>query len=412
MVYNRPMVDYYILARKNKDGRYTFHAAFPEVEYVKGKKCVRYKAMRSTGVEARKAKDWTPKQKRWTEASKAAARRVADAIAAEGKVLAPDNDIEAFLTSFWTPGKSEYLNSKVSEGDAISPRYCESNRTKLEKYFLPWCKDNGITKLVDLNRRNITRWRDWLRMNNDDGGISRSTQNKVRQALFVALQWAEHMDLIPEHPGLGVKRVKEDPKERPIFQIDELGRLFDKPWDDIRAYTACLLAAETGMRLGEVRGLLYRNLHLDEGYLDVLTNWIDGEGLKPPKWGSTRSGVPVSPRCAIAIRQMMQVNRWEPTDDGFVFSHIEYQDRPIATAAINRALKRAMKAAGIPPGRTFQSFRHSLASHWNGPLNAIQQVLGHSAIEMTQHYSDHATDEGRESFRRYQQNIIPFAKAE
>ncbi len=85
-------------------------------------------------------------------------------------------------------------------------------------------------------------------------------------AFFVALQWAVDMGMLPYHPGQGVRRVKEDTPSRPFFELDELARLFDTwkkslgPSDTNTsqtnriAYGACLLAATTGARMGEVRG--------------------------------------------------------------------------------------------------------------------------------------------------------------
>ena len=404
-MYNWNMVDYHLLTRKNKDGTYWFHAAFVDPTPGKGGR-VKYRAMRSTGVEARKGKSGG-----WTETSKAAARRVAQAMIDDGRVFASRDDLETFLLDFWTPGKSEYLRSKESEGTTVSPTYCEGNVKKLKKYFLPWCKERGITKLSDLDRRNITAWRDWLYQKNKDSGITPTTQNKVRQALFVPLQWCVDMQMIPAHPGVGVKRVKEKTAERSIFQTEELGKLFSVPWDDIRVQAACLLAAETGMRLGEVRGLLFKNLHIEQAYLDVVTSYVDTEGLKPPKWGSVRLGVPISPRCVLTLREMMRHHRWKENPEGFVFYNIESHKRPIMVATINKQLRKTMKAAKLEPGRTFHSFRHSVAAHWNGPANALQRMLGHSAIEMTQHYANHDTDENREAIRAYQENIIKFPEA-
>jgi hypothetical protein len=77
--------------------------------------------------------------------------------------------------------------------------------------------------------------------------------------------------------------VKEQRSERPIFQLPELTALFASPWPDPRAYGACLLACTTGCRMGEARGLLVKNTHLADGYIDILTNYVDGDGMKAPK---------------------------------------------------------------------------------------------------------------------------------
>ncbi len=242
--------------------------------------------------------------------------------------------------------------------------------------------------------------------------IRPTTQNKVRQAVFTALQWAVDMGLLPYHPGTGVRRVAEGRNDRPIFEREELGKLFSIEWPDPRAFAACMLAAETGMRLGEVRGLQVKNLHLETGHLDVLTNFQDAEGLKAPKWDSTRLRVSISPRCAMALRAVLEKHRYGAREDDFVFWSSETDRRPLSKEAIGGALQRAMRAAGLASGRTFHSFRHSWITHASGqlPAHVLQQLVGHSNDATTARYQ-HVSDEQRKAVAEYTAKIIPFEKA-
>lgn len=226
--------------------------------------------------------------------------------------------------------------------------------------------------------------------------ISPTSQNKVRQALHVALEQAEKMDLIPTNPLRAIDRVKETPKERTIFERDELAKLFAKPWKDIRAYAGCMLAAACGLRLGEVRGLLVGNTYLDDGYLNVVTNWQDGEGLKPPKWNDARFGVPLSERVVAALRAVLAVHPYNLEPESFAF----FGDNPrvpVARNTLPHHLREALKTAEIPAkGRTFHSFRHTAASLLAGTagMERVQRLLGHTSLAMTESYT-HATDDDR-----------------
>ncbi len=399
-------VDYHLIKRKDKQGKTIYHVAFLDATPGKNGK-PRYRSTRTTKT-----------------GNIGRARKRAQQMIAEGKVFAAKDSLREFLLDFWDTEKSEYIRGKKAEGRKISPIYTDNSRQLIETYFLPYFEDRGIVKLSSLDRKSLTEWRNTLyehgRIPRTDETaepagakrISPTTQNKVRQAVFTALQWAVEMEMIPYHPGTGVRRVAEGKTERPIFERKELGKLFGEvSWDDPRAYAACLLAAETGMRLGEVRGLQGKNLHLEEGTLDVLTNYQDKEGLKAPKWDSVRLGVPVSPRCAMALKELLEKRPHDAADDDYVFYSIESRRRPMSKEALGSALAKAIKAAGIPAGRTFHSFRHSWITHASGqlPAHVLQRMVGHTNDATTARYQ-HISEEQKQAMTEYQANIIQFPK--
>lgn len=410
MIWDR-MVDFHLLARKNKDGSYTFHAAFPGD--VPGK----YRAMRSTKVEARKAKGWDPKHPAWTEASKAAARRVAHAMIEDGTVLSEDKNLEKYFLDFWTPGRSDYL--KGQRGSKISPTYAQSNHQLLVRYFLPYFKQNGIKRLADIKRRHL---RDWLDTAYDTyvatGKITAITLNNCRQAAWVVLRYAADNEVIPRHPGIGVDPLDESPNETGVFTNAELSRLFEVDWDDDRARMACLVSADTGMRLSEVRGLLVSCVYLTEGYIRVERGWVDPEKMKRTKTDKSVRTAFISDGLARDIRLYLNTHRWGANPGDFLIYNIDRQDRPIAVATINKNLSRAMDRAGIPHvdglglKRSFKSFRHTVATLWKGDGLLLQRQLGHSNIKMSEHYANHHAPELRDAILHGKGNVIPFKKAE
>jgi hypothetical protein len=83
--------------------------------------------------------------------------------------------------------KSEYLRGKRAEGVELSSVYCRDSQKRIESNFLPLFEARGITKHSQLDRRNLMSWRNDLFT---EKKISPATQNKVRQSVFVVLQWA------------------------------------------------------------------------------------------------------------------------------------------------------------------------------------------------------------------------------
>jgi len=404
-------VDYHLIKRKDKHGRYWYRMGVLDAMPGKNGR-PKYRAMRSLGIEAKRNK-----QGEFTKVARDNAHKAArQLLQTDSTLFAAKDSLRDFLETFWDYGKSEYIKGKRAEGRNISAQYAESSKAYVQTYFLPYFEDRGITKLSELNRRNLTEWRNHLYEHGNVKGeaktITPSTQNKVRQAVFTALQWAVDMEMLPYHPGQGVRRVASKPAERRIFERSELGKLFSVQWTDKRAYAACLLAAETGMRLGEVRGLQWANVHLEAAYVDVLTNYVDYEGLKEPKWDSKRVGVAISPRCGMALKDLKDNHRWGATDSAFVFYAIDSDRRPMSKEAITLALQKAMKAAEIPTDRTFHCLRHSWITHATGqlPAHLLQRMAGHSQGATTERYQ-HVSDEHRKALADYASNIIQFEKA-
>ena len=294
---------------------------------------------------------------------------------------------------------------------------------------LPYFENRGVTTLADLSRRNITEWRNYLHENGclpeyepeeKDSGesnrgrqsppetISASTQNKVRAAFFVALQWAVDMEMLPHHPGQGIKRVREQKQERPIFELVELASLFGAPWDDQRAYAACMLAATTGARMGEVRGLKIRNTHLADGYIDIVTNYVEGDGLKGPKWGSERIGVPISSRVVEVLRALLRMNPFANNPEAFVFFTESSERQPIDYKGIDIPLRARMKAVKITGGQTFHSFRHTYVTHLRGtiPESKLIRIVGHTNTLTTDRYT-HESNEDRKTVRLAVDGLLP-----
>ncbi len=408
--YQNVNIDFHLLKRKTSKGKTVYYAAFLSDLIGKNGK-PKYQTIKSTG-----------------QGNRVAAEKVARSMLADGKVLASGDSLRTYLLNFWNPEKSEYLRSQVAEGRKHNSIYLQNNKQRIKQYVLPYFEKRGIKKLSDLDRKNILSWRNYLFEHGKipeyeppvkpegesrrgiakrPSSISPSTQNKVRQAFFVALQWAVDMGMLPYHPGSGVKRVKEIKVERQIFQITELEKLFNDPWDDIRAYCACLLAVTTGARLGEVRGLKLKNIHLKNGYIDILTNYVEGDGLKGPKWESERVGVPIPDVTIKAIRAVLKTSPYGSEPESFAFYSTSSMQYPADIKLITDGLKKRMKIVGISNDKTFHSFRHTYVSHLRGSISEakLTRLVGHTNTAITDRYT-HTSEEDLKVVRDAVSSII------
>ena len=365
-------VDYHILRRKLKNGvTYYIGVLDDELDGTGRRKYTLTKSLQTASIQE--------------------AKRLAKTLIETDELFKGAADLQE-LVDFWNEN-SLYIRSGMDEERAFSPVYLANSRGLIERYFLPWAKEQGITKIRQLNRKRMLEWRGWLSANREAFGIGASTVNKVRQALHVEFQFLEDNEQIEKNPLRGVKRIVENPREREIFEARELKALFARSWPDVRQYGLCLFSATTGCRLGEARGLLRKNIHLDRGYVDIVLNYLDNEGLKRPKWNSTRGFVPVPQLTIDTLRRLEEVNPYPVGPDRFVFWGLDAQ-HPIPKGEVNRALRTAMQVARIPVrSRSFHSFRHTYVSLLSDDVGTerVQKVVGHTNARTTENYN-HQTD--------------------
>jgi len=160
------------------------------------------------------------------------------------------------------------------------------------------------------------------------------------------------------------------------------------------------------MRLGEVRGLKLDAIHDEE--VEIRQSWSNLEGGKDPKWRSIRT-VPIPAHVASILRAVAETSPW---NTGFVFYSLRRRTAPIDNATIQKGLKAALLAAGIPTDRgvTFHSWRHFYNSQMRDhiPDHALRQLTGHKSEQMTERYT-HITEETRLAAGKLAEQILDTA---
>jgi integrase len=395
------MPQYHLIKRKLKDGKTYYHAAFLSEERGKNGR-PRYRAVENTGIEVSLGKNKKP-----TKQGLLNAGRAAEAMLKKGTVLSSRDNLEEFLLDFWNETKSEYLRSRYAEtGRRYAESYLHYNLDVIQRYFLPYAKKANVKTLKDVTPIFLERWR-----NHIVDIVGSRTVNKARQAVWVPLRYAVNRKMIPVHPGEGIRAVQDKKKEKAIFEIEELVKLFGSEWPDIRCYAAAMLSVTTGMRISEVRGLQVKNINFEKGTVDVLTSWADSEGLKSPKWGKVRRGLVIKERVRQAIEAVLKVHRYGARPDDFVFFSMMNHLRPVSYDVLTKGLKVAVKKAGLPPGRSFHNLRHTYVSHAIHKLSpaALRDYIGHSDLKTTEGYQ-HLTNADRVALKSLADAMLPGAE--
>jgi integrase len=154
--------------------------------------------------------------------------------------------------------------------------------------------------------------------------------------------------------------------------------------------TLFLVAAMTGLRLGELRGLRWRDVDWAAQRVRVRRNYVRGQYGTPKSRRSSRS-VPLADDAAGALDRLYKASRFQG-DDELVFAEPDtgepLRDRPLA-----RRYRRALKAAGLDTSHRFHDLRHTFGTAMAAagvPLRTLQEWMGHRHLSTTQIYADYA----------------------
>lgn len=193
----------------------------------------------------------------------------------------------------------------------------------------------------------------------------------LRRLLVVAAEW----DLLTKVPTIAWLKLPEP--EFDFLDFSEAERLVhhaDEQWRPM-----IVVALRTGLRLGELLALRWEDVDLVAGRLLVRRSLVRGV-LGTPKSGKSRE-VPLSPE---AVR-MLKAHRHLKGE--LVFCDADGQF--LTKNQTKHPLWRAAKHAGLR-SLGWHVLRHTFASHLamrGVPIISIQQMLGHSTIEMTMRYA-------------------------
>jgi integrase len=175
-----------------------------------------------------------------------------------------------------------------------------------------------------------------------------------------------------------------------------------------RLYALYALALFLGLRRGELLGLRWQDVDLDEAKLEV-TQTLQRVGgslcLVPPKTEGSARTVPLPPVCVEALREHRKrqfaerADRWPDWEDhGLVFP--SRRGTPMEPDNLRRSWGEIRQRAGLGVMR-FHDLRHTcvtLLLDLGTPPHIVREIVGHSAIEVTMTIYAHASlDEKRKA---------------
>ena len=266
--------------------------------------------------------------------------------------------------------------------------------------------------------------------------VGPSVSENVHKLLRCAFRQAVRWEVVKRSPFELVKAPKVNYKPRAIWSAETIRKALDECTDS-RLYIAMNLAFACSLRMGEILGLIWDNVHVEDQDIarDDAYVFIDKELQRasvkaiqvldkkdiirvfPPIQPNPKTLVVLkTPKTKSSVRKV-----WLPKTVAYILREFrekqkvvknllqeEYEDynlvipmtngRPCEERLIGEAFQRLKQRAGLP-NVVFHSLRHSSTTYKlklnKGDLKATQGDTGHAEIDMITKVYAHILDEDR-----------------
>lgn len=237
-------------------------------------------------------------------------------------------------------------------------------------------------------------------------GRRRATVHGIRAALLMILRRAraEGLDVAAIDPRLIVAPRDNTPPREPVHitagQLQQILAASDHPW---RALWATLGYA--GLRCGEALALTWAHVDLAAGAIRVRQSVSNGE-IAPTKTRTAAADVPIAPPLVEILTEYRDA--WQANAAGLLWAN--RHGRPLSADRVReRRWHPLLRGLGLPRSG-LHSLRHGTASRLfelGLDAKAVQAILRHQSLKMTETYSHRSFEQLRDAVNRAYRNAQP-----
>lgn len=273
----------------------------------------------------------------------------------------------------------------------------------------------GKIKLTEIKGMHVQEFYNELAKNgrvDGNGGLSAKSIRNIHIALHRAFEQAINNDLLVKNPLRGVTLPRQDKKPRDALTIDEQQRLVnncpDHPWG-----VAILLTLYSGMRLGEVTGLTWKDINFDKNCISInkqvgrIKNFDPAAKQKTKlclrnetKTSSSNRVICIAPAIMEKLKehklkQEKEIKKW-----GEAYSKLNMvfcrEDGELVDPSTFRDFYLGVLDKAEIEHKTFHALRHTFATRAvevNMHPRIAARILGHANIKTTLDIYSHVSDD-------------------
>ena len=291
----------------------------------------------------------------------------------------------------------------------VRPSSHQTYKGYIENHIKPNIGDIPIEKLTSLQlqkfyRLLLTEGRvPRIESEKQPKGLSAKTVRNINQVISSAMDMAVRHKLILTNPTEGCELPKVEHREMKTLPAERLGA-FLREAKESGVYELYYLDLATGLRRGELLGLKWEDIDLQNGIIHVRRQVarVDGEVKELPlKTKNSYRNISIS-QDAVAMLTEMEAHR----SSDYVFP--SSTGGPISPDSVNNMLHRVLKRAGLPSIR-FHDLRHTFATLalQNGvDIKTVSGMLGHFSAGFTLDTYAHVTTSAQKEAARTMGNVL------
>ena len=158
-----------------------------------------------------------------------------------------------------------------------------------------------------------------------------------------------------------------------------------------RNYVLTVTLLDTGLRVSEISGIKLRDLDIDKGHIRVMGK------------GSKERVVPVGRYVQALLIKFIEGWRSKMADNDSQYLFLTIGKRPVTANAIKLIFKKLAGRSGITRLHAHLC-RHTFAINYllnGGDVFSLKEILGHTTLEMVNHYLHFTSSQITEQHRKY-----------
>lgn len=273
------------------------------------------------------------------------------------------------------PAFLEYLSLEKK----CSPHTLKAYQANLEAFEVFITEQGSLETIEVVSYGEIRAWIVSL----IQSGNTPRTVNRKLSALRSYYKFLLRIGCIPVSPLKEHKALKTDTKVALPFSQEEIQRLlaadfFPEDYTGVLQRTVIQLLYYTGIRRSELIELKMQDVDLSEGLMKVL-----GKRNKERL-------LPLLPEIKTQLTQLLEQQKQYQISRESEHFFVNSRGKKLSEAFVYETVKTYLSKVSTKTKRSPHVLRHSFATHLldqGADLNAIKDLLGHSSIAATQHYT-------------------------
>jgi integrase len=253
-----------------------------------------------------------------------------------------------------------------------------STRVSYEGYLRKWIVPRWRNyKLANITAVEVESWLRQL-------ALAPGSKCKIRNLMSVIFNHAIRHGLCDRNP---ITFVRQSAKRRAIPNIltpNEIERIINTLGP--RERTLVFLAAGTGLRMGELFAIKWKDVDFSANQMHILRSIVKN-AVGPCKTEASRKPVPLHSNLAKALEAWRERTPYtQPEDWVFASDHAKGKFPYSGPYLMRRLIRPAAIKAGVTTHFGWHTFRHTYSSLLKAEgtdLKVVQELLRHSSIRVT-----------------------------